>query len=219
MSEPKLYFFDMDHTLINNDCDVSWKEFLVKKGIAPADSMKTADYFFDEYIKGQLNFDDFLKFQLVEFSGKSENEMKELAEEHFDTIVKSRIYSDARTLVAEALATGKVVSLLTATSDVIAAPVARELGIDYICATTLEVVDGRFTGGIVGPYCGSEGKIAHAEAFCSKHGVSLDEVKYYGDSISDQYILGAVKYPVAVNPGTELRKLAEEKGWSVLSVN
>lgn len=218
MAEPELYFFDMDHTLINNDCDVSWKEFLVAEGIATADSMKTADYFFDEYVKGELDFDAFLKFQLIEFSGKTVVEMQELAEQHFQKIVKDRIYADGRLLVEKALATGKTVSLLTATNNIIAAPVARELGIEHICATTLEVSNGTFSGKIVGPYCGSEGKISHAEVFCANYGIKLKNVKYYGDSVSDKYILGAVGYSVAVNPGEVLKKIADEKGWEAIVV-
>ncbi len=218
MSEPELYFFDMDHTLIDNDCDVSWKEFLVQKKLAPENALEKADYFFDEYVKGQLNFDDFLDFQLEEFIGKSESEMKELAQAHFEEIVKTKIYSEARVLVKKALDSGKIVSLLTATNDVLAVPVAHELGIEHICSTTLEFVDEAYTGKIVGPYCGSEGKIAHAKAFCKKHSVELSDVEYYGDSLSDQYILGAVGYPVVVNPGEPLSEIAEANNWKIIYV-
>ncbi len=31
--EPKIYLFDMDHTLIDNDCDVSWKQFVVRHNL------------------------------------------------------------------------------------------------------------------------------------------------------------------------------------------
>ena len=44
-NEIKIHFFDMDHTLINNDCDVSWKEFLTEEKIAPSNAMEIADNF------------------------------------------------------------------------------------------------------------------------------------------------------------------------------
>ena len=28
-----VFFFDMDHTLINADCDVTWKYFVVRHGL------------------------------------------------------------------------------------------------------------------------------------------------------------------------------------------
>lgn len=218
MPEPELYFFDMDHTLINNDCDVSWKDFLVEKGVAPKDSLKKADYFFDEYVKGQLDFNEFLEFQLLEFKNRTVAEMVKLAQCHFEEKVKSKIYNDARNLVNEALATGKIVSLLTATNNVIAAPVANELGIKYICSTNLEVINGCYTGNIIGPYCGSEGKIIHAKEFCQKHNKRLCDAKYYGDSISDKYILAEVGYPVAVNPGDELKQLSYDNDWEIITL-
>ena len=38
-----LYVWDMDHTIIDNDCDVSWKKFLVEKKIAPESDFEEAD--------------------------------------------------------------------------------------------------------------------------------------------------------------------------------
>ena len=39
-----IHFWDMDHTLIDNDCDVSWKEFLIAEGLAPAADRELVDY-------------------------------------------------------------------------------------------------------------------------------------------------------------------------------
>ena len=44
----KLHIFDMDHTLINNDCDVSWKQFAVKHQYADASALQEADDFFED---------------------------------------------------------------------------------------------------------------------------------------------------------------------------
>ena len=38
--EIMFYWFDMDHTLINNDCDVSWKEYVVTNGHGNNKSLK-----------------------------------------------------------------------------------------------------------------------------------------------------------------------------------
>ena len=40
-----LHIFDMDHTLIEADCDVTWKQFLVSEGLAPASALAEADRF------------------------------------------------------------------------------------------------------------------------------------------------------------------------------
>ena len=68
--QAEVYLFDMDETLINVDCDVTWKEFAVKYGYAPENALAEADRFYLEYCAGTLDIDEFLTFQLAEFAGK-----------------------------------------------------------------------------------------------------------------------------------------------------
>jgi len=216
MTEPQIYFFDMDHTLQNNDSDVSWKEFLVKMGVAPADAMQRADFFYDAFLKGTLDPDEFVKFQLQEFVGRTQPEMEALAERHFLEFSKPKIYAEARRLVNDLKATGKPRVLLTATNRIIATPFMRELGLDDIIATELVMNDGRYTGAFAGEYCAEEGKVTHATAYCRARGLSLDQAAYYGDSMADRFILAASGFPTAVNPAPKLREIAEAKGWPIL---
>ena len=85
---PALWFFDMDHTLIDNDCDVSWKKFLVQHGLAPAAAMDEADRFFADYLAGHLDYDAFIRFQLAEFASRTPAEMAALARWHFVEVVR-----------------------------------------------------------------------------------------------------------------------------------
>jgi len=215
---PEFYFFDMDHTLIDNDCDVSWKDFMVAENLAPREALKIAADFYQTYLEGRLDPDAFTMFQLNEFIGRSEAEMSLLCKKHFDVMVKSKIYSEAETLVRNTIAAGHLVVLLTATNRIIAKPLADYFGIDRIVATELEVdADGRYTGRFTGIYAAAKGKVTLAEQFCRDNGLSLKNAAYYGDSINDRFILDAVGFPFAVNPDSDLKKLAVEKGWKILS--
>ena len=53
-------FFDIDHTIIDNDCDVSWKLFLIEKGLAPKSDKKIVKEYFELYKAGTLPIEDFL---------------------------------------------------------------------------------------------------------------------------------------------------------------
>jgi HAD superfamily hydrolase (TIGR01490 family) len=217
---PKVSFFDLDHTLIANDCDVSWKEFLIEEGIAPADAMELSRKFFDQYIAGIRIGDDFLKFQLTEFIGKTEAEMKYFTEKHCHKKVVPKIMNDARTVLNNRLKNpDRIVCLLTASQAPIVAPIAQILGIKYVCPNRLEIKKGVFTGNIEDPFAGGEGKIFYAQEFCKKHGAKLEEAEYFGDSYSDRFILDAVGVPVAVNPGEALLAIAQKKGWNVVEWN
>ena len=214
---PSLYLFDMDHTLIDNDCDVSWKEFLIAKGLASPAARLTAAHFFEQYNRGELKIDEFMAFQLAEFRGRTPAEMAQLAREHFHSFVRHTIYEEGRRLVADLLAAHIPVALLTSTNEVVAHPAAKALGITDILATPLEIRNGKYTGKLGGAYCGGEGKIGAASQYCSIHGCTLAEAAYYGDSVADIPLLSVIGFPRPTNPSAALKTHALAHGWPVIS--
>ncbi len=209
-------FWDMDHTLIDNDCDVSWKLFLVEKGIAPRSDLDLIVHFWEEYEKGSLDPDSFNEFQLREFAGRTVNEIETLSSEHFEKVARGKVYKDARALLNEQRSAGDITCMITATNVVIAKPVGGFLGFDSIIATDLEVSEGRYTGRISGEYCVGAGKLPYMRRFCAGHGSDLEESYYYGDSIADLPVLETVGNPVVVNPRGDLRGIALERAWPIM---
>ncbi len=213
--EPRIVFFDMDHTLMDNDCDMSWKEFLISRGLADASERDEAAAFYEQYVQGRLDVDAFLAFQLRQFRGKTPEDLAPLLRAHFDELVIDRIYPEARAEVSRFLAAGVPVYLLTATNEAIAAPVAGHLGFDGLLATRLEIANGRYTGRIVPPYCIAEEKIGYARQICDQRGHTLTEAAYYGDSTSDIPLLEIVGHATVINPGDELGGRAHTNGWRI----
>lgn len=214
-TEPRIAFFDMDHTLMDNDCDVSWKAFLIEEGLADPSENAEAARFYQDYRDGKFNIEAFLEFQLRQFRDRTPDEMAALARRHFERHARSRLYPDAVAAVADLRGRALPVFLLTATNDVIARPVAEALGFDGLLATRLETRDGRYTGRIVLPYCFGEDKTGYARALCAERGMTLRDAAYYGDSRADIPVLEAVGFPVVVNPAEPLRALAAERRWPV----
>lgn len=199
-NDPALFLFDMDHTLINNDCDVSWKQFLVNEGVAPGESLVEAQRFYDDYVRGELDISEFLQFQFKEFRGNTPNEMKELSQLHFDKVVKKKIYPYFIDLLNELNERNIPRAIVTATNEIVAQPVAEYLHIPTLLSTKLAVSDNRFTGDIAGKYCYSEVKVNVASDLAAELSISFDNCAYYGDSLSDIPLLKQVKYPILVNP-------------------
>lgn len=212
--EIKFYWFDMDHTLINNDCDVSWKKYVVKHALGPADSMKKADDFFEQYNRGELDYEAFLKFQLAEFAGQTEAVMTAHSLAHFNEFVRDKVYADAKNYIGRLRSEGKKTGILTATNTVLAKPLADYMEVDYLLGTTLELRNGVYTGGWLPPFGGGEGKVEILSGFAAQTGVSLADIAYFGDSINDRFILETVGHPFAVNPSPALKALAKERGWA-----
>lgn len=217
MDLPQIAFWDMDHTLAANDADVSWKQYLVHKGLAPADALAQADAYYAQYAAGDLRFEEFIAWQLQEFRGLTPGQLGELCAEHYREWVRPRVYPEGRALVAAQGMAGVHLVLLTATNRMVAAPCAADLGFAELIATEPELADGRFTGRIHGRYCGGEGKRDTLLERCAAAAVAPAAVAYYGDSIADIPVLAAVGHPVCVNPMPRLRAEAAARGWPILT--
>ena len=166
MKELTVVFFDMDHTVIDIDCDVSWKHFLVDEGLAPLSDHKKADDFLRIYHKGKTDIDEFVRFQLHEFVGRTQEEMRDLAQRHFDTRVREHIYPQAYQEIEHFRTMGLPSVLLTGTNRILAEPVANCLGVTDLIATEPEIKEERFTGSIVEPFLMKEGKVKTARQYC-----------------------------------------------------
>lgn len=211
-----IQFWDMDHTIINNDCDVSWKDFVIDKGMATEEARDKANFFYRQYLNKCLDIDAFLRFQLEEFKGRSEAEIDKLCQQHCDLFAVPNIYPEARALIQQQQRNGDIVCLITATNRYVARPLARNLNIEHILATELEIYDGKFTGSHRGTYCCAEGKLIHMDKFCKTYNLTRKECSYYGDSSNDIVILKQIGHPRATNPSGQLREVALRNNWPII---
>lgn len=211
----EIAFFDMDHTVLETDCDVSWKYFLADKGLAPTTARAEADRFLELYYQGKTPVNEFVQFQLNEFVNRTSEEMRRLADEHFQERVEKYIFPEARKEIAKFKRQGIPSYLLTGTNRIIAEPIARSLGIGTLLATEPEIQTGCFTGRIEGPFLMKEGKLKRASDVCFSRNIALDRVTFYADSITDVTLLEKVGFPVVVNPKENLRTLAEANHWRI----
>jgi HAD superfamily phosphoserine phosphatase-like hydrolase len=89
---------------------------------------------------------------------------------------------------------------------------AQRAGINGVLATALEVVDGRLTGRVDGlPNAGPQ-KAANLITYLD--GQPL--LAAYGDTLADVPMLERSQTPVAVYPDTDLRPIAESRGWRII---
>lgn len=84
-----------------------------------------------------------------------------------------------------------------------------ELGIDYSAANTLEVVDGRLTGELVGPVVDRAGKAAALVRFAREAGVPLSQTVAIGDGANDLDMLAAAGLGIAYNAKPVVRVAAD----------
>jgi HAD superfamily hydrolase (TIGR01490 family) len=131
-------------------------------------------------------------------------------------IVDPLIYEEALELMEEHRRAGRALYIVSASPEELVRLLADYIGVPHVIATRPEVVDGKYTGEI-SFYCFGEAKADAIREEAVRVGIDLSRSYAYSDSITDLPMLEAVGNPVAVNPDRQLARVAEERGWPVLT--
>jgi HAD superfamily hydrolase (TIGR01490 family) len=130
--------------------------------------------------------------------------------------VLPRLYPRMLAIAYEHQDAGRPIFICTAASQEMADLMAIVLTFDGAVGSVSEVVDGHYTGRPGGPFTYREGKAQAIRELAEREGIDLAASWAYSDSESDLPMLRAVGHPVAVNPDTELTRVAREEGWEVM---
>ncbi|SDM06291.1 HAD-superfamily subfamily IB hydrolase, TIGR01490 [Corynebacterium mycetoides] len=210
-------FFDLDKTIIATSSAFAFgKEFLNNGMITRQEAveiyMTKASYMLMGLSSERMDSTRDYMAQLV--TGWAVDDIDRVTTETMRTVVTPAIYAEARELIGFHKRHGRDVIIISASADILVEPIARELGVDMIVATELEVVDGKLTGNVT-RFLKGDAKADAVTEFAESHGYDLAGSYAYSDSATDIPMLGMVGHPVAVNPDRALRKHAQEHGWEV----
>ncbi len=214
-----LAIFDLDNTLISDDSDYLWGQFLVDQGIVDKDLYEEANTkFYEAYKQGELDIIEFLDFSLAPLAKNDPEQLFKLREQFIEQIIKPIQLKPAIRLVNKHRFKGDTVMVITATNRFVTEPIVKLFGIDILLATTPEVVDGRYTGKFEGTPCFQEGKVTLLNEWLENSSETLENSSFYSDSHNDLSLLKLVDNPVAVDPDDQLRDYAEQEGWAIMSL-
>jgi HAD superfamily hydrolase (TIGR01490 family) len=212
--------FDLDHTLIPFDSGSVFTRHLAGHGALPPDFEAQYVAYCLRYAEGSVDMVQMHRFTVGALSVHDPATLARWLRE-FREVVGPLIPPRAVQLVQDHQAAGHLCALVTATTRFVAEAFGVVLGLDDVLATEPELVDGRYTGEIVGEACFREHKIAHVQAWLAGRGVPPHQVRrswFYSDSVNDLPLLEAVTDPIAVDPDPRLRALAEARRWPILSL-
>ena len=212
-------FFDLDGTIIaSHSVTDIFLERLTAGEVKKTEVFDMATLAV-RYLLKTANFEDGIRSSVQNMTGMDEREFRELAEKVKSDRLLPQVFPEVRAILKAHRKKNHTLVVVTSATQYQVEPLAAELGIDNILCTRLEVRQGKFTGGLVGPPCYGPEKLRAARQFAKDHRIQLKKSYFYSNGSEDIPLLNAVGHAVAIAPDDKLKKTARRRGWPVHEFN
>lgn len=220
VSSPKVAFFDVDGTITRTNVVLAYYthritelSFIVKLLWVPWFAITCIFYL----IVDSVNRAIFNRIFYLSYRGRSVQCKSQMADLIYSKYYRPRIFSGAVELIQKLKQDGYQIVFVTGCLDFLIAPLAYELGADYVYAAELVEENGRFTGKLKGMASSNAEKADRVNEYAKKRGISLADSLAFGDSVADIPMLEVVGHPHVVNPDASLQSLAKKRGWPIIN--
>lgn len=199
-------FFDVDGTIINTRSVLSFLDYLIKED----PKCIRSDYTYrcnriysmlnENYPRDRIN-----QYYYTIYQGSSVNIIKEHAKNWFNLFsVQPGFYNEhIRIEIANHVKKRGRIVLVSGSFYELLTPLCKFLKTSDVLCTRQEVIDGIFTGNIVGDPCIGEGKAKKICAFSNENNFELKKCYAYGDDITDIPMLNLVGNAHMIEPSEE----------------
>jgi HAD superfamily hydrolase (TIGR01490 family) len=210
-------FFDVDGTLVKSNV-VDYYLYLATRGVSPLQRWWTTvqlackvPYYL---LLDCLSRDRFNRIFYRNYRGLSVEHCQRWSQLQFKQTIYPKLFPAALDCMSQHREQERQIVLVTGSLDFIVAPLTEFLNAKALTAC-LQTVNGRYTGELVGVPLAGEEKAKAMREFALERGIDLTQSYAYGDSAADLPMLHMVGHPVAVNPDSTLRRVAQQKKWEV----
>lgn len=220
--KPKILIFDLDRTITRFP---TYTPFLLRSALAHAPWRLPLFIlllpFFAGYGLGMIDRKGLKQVMHILLLGRrvKKEDVDRLANRFADFVMAKGVYDEAVRLIGDAHQNGHRVILATASHRFYVMALANRLNIGEVVATK-SVWDGNaLTPTIDGENCYGEGKLRMLSAHFSAVAIdpALHHIIFYSDHVSDLPVFELSDEPVAANPSTKLRVVAQKRGWEILT--
>jgi HAD superfamily hydrolase (TIGR01490 family) len=214
-------FYDLDGTLVRTNLVHAFaftarnQQGVIKSVVKTATTLASVPMFMAADFWNRRLFNDLF---FIRYRGESEDRLRAMSQELFDTVLKKSIFPGAYELIDKSRQLGLRQVIVTGALDLTVQPLARHLKIDDYVTNRLEFVDGYATGRLLPPIMAAATKASWMRIYAEKENLNLSDCYGYSDSLSDLPMLSVVGHPTAVNPDIRLRSTALQHDWPVLDL-
>ena len=205
--------FDFDGTIIAGYSATVFLQDALASGELSAEELVQLTRAMTSFGLGNLGFSALMAVHAQYLAGRSEAEYRANSEQLFRKKIARLIYPETRRLIDAHRAKGHTIAIISSATPYQVEPAARDLDIEHVYCTGLEVEDGQFTGAVVKPTIFGEGKVDAANQVARKVGADLDNSFFYSDSTDDIQLLERVGHPVTLNPRRRLKSISRDRNW------
>ena len=214
-----LAIFDLDNTLLTDDSDHLWGEYLCEIGAVDQQIYQAKNqFFYDQYKTGTLNINEFLAFALAPLAENTLSDLEQWRASFIEKKILPIIPKKSRQLLQHHRDQGHYLLIITATNLFVTKLIAEILEVDHLIATEPEYINGRYTGNVVGTPCFQHGKIERLNDWLKETDHTLEGSYFYSDSHNDIPLLEVVSTAIAVDPDESLTAHAQQQGWEIISL-
>ena len=201
-----LALFDFDGTLIPGDSVAYYLRFARNEGAVSMGEFLRALWAATLYGMKRMTDADSKSIGLAFRKRHNQKYLDELDKKFVNQVLLPKVYADGKKQIAAHRQEGKLLVLVSASTENYMRFVADALGFDTVLCTPIEA------DGTIRRNCKGEKKTQRIKDWLAENGLTADFPSSfaYGDSKSDLPMLRLVGHPVQVNPKKALRELSPE---------
>ncbi|WP_341937286.1 phosphoserine phosphatase SerB [Marinimicrobium sp. C2-29] len=190
----RLVCFDMDSTLIEAEVIDE-----LAKAAGVGDEVVAIT---EAAMRGELDFQQSFAQRLALLRGLDESVLQEIAE-------NLRLTEGAEKLIATLKKLGYKTAILSGGFEYFGRFLQQRLGIDYVYANELDIVDGKVTGTVTGTVVDGNRKAALLAQLAEREGIAPEQVIAVGDGANDLPMLNAAGLGIAFRAKPLVKASAE----------
>lgn len=190
----RLIVFDVDSTLVQGE--------VIEMLAAKAGREEEVRLVTESAMRGEIDFTESLHQRVQALAGLDASVIDEVGEE-------LELTPGARTTIRTLRRLGFSCGVVSGGFRQVIEGLAHELELDFVKANTLEIVDGKLTGRVVGEVIDRAAKATALREFAAQSGVPMEQTVAVGDGANDIDMLTAAGLGVAFNAKPALREIAD----------
>lgn len=190
----RLICFDVDSTLVQGEVI---EMLAAKAGVE--DEVRAVT---EAAMRGEIDFTESLHQRVATLAGLDASVIDEVAE-------SIELTPGARTTIRTLRRLGFHCGVVSGGFRQVIEGLAHELELDFVHANTLEIVDGKLTGRVIGEIVDRAAKAVALRKFADQVGVPMEQTVAVGDGANDIDMLNAAGLGVAFNAKPALREVAD----------